>query len=51
MLETLKECPAPVLLILSGQDFVAREFLETARTRTRMVGGSGKAECGPVRPP
>lgn len=32
MLETLKEFPAPVLLILSGQDFVAREFLETART-------------------
>jgi uncharacterized protein len=29
MLQALKECPAPMLLILSGQDFVAREFIET----------------------
>ena len=32
MLETLKDCVAPVLLILSRRDFVAKEFLETARS-------------------
>ena len=30
MLETLRECPAQILLILSGRDFVAREFIEYA---------------------
>lgn len=30
MLEALQACPAPMLVILSGQDFVAREFVEYA---------------------
>lgn len=32
MLEALQACPAPMLAILSGQDFVAREFVEYAST-------------------
>jgi hypothetical protein len=48
MLETLKECPALVLLILSGRDFMGREFLETARSEpewSAVLARSGLVRC------
>lgn len=38
MLETLKDFPAPMRLILSGQDFVAREFIEYAQADPAWAG-------------